>query len=240
VGSRAASPYALEVAGRLGRELAERGVVVSSGLARGVDSAAHRACLAAGGQTIAVQGCGLDRVYPAEHKKLADEIAKNGLLVSELCPGAAPLPVHFPLRNRIISGISLAIVIVEASEHSGSLITARCALEQGRDVMAVPGSVLTGRNRGSHALLKDGAKVVETADDILQEMGWDARPRSERSPNQPDPGDLLEMMDPGEPYELDRLQLVTGLDGSTLLATLTDLELRELVVGSHGKFVRRA
>src|SRR5687767_12177256 len=172
VGSRAATPYALQVGTRLASELALRSVVVVSGLARGVDSAAHRGCLEAGGATVAVQGCGLDRVYPPEHADLASRIAENGLLLSELAPGAPPLPEHFPLRNRIISGISLATVVVEASERSGSLITARCALEQGREVMAVPGSVLSGRNRGSHALLKDGAKVVETADDVLEGLGW--------------------------------------------------------------------
>jgi len=154
VGSRAATSYALDVAHRLGEELAERGIVVASGLARGVDSAAHRGCLGGGGWTAAILGSGLDRVYPSEHAPLADQISRQGVLISELGPGAAPLPEHFPLRNRIISGISLAVVVVEASEKSGSLITARCGLEQGRDVMAVPGSVLSGRNRGSHGLLK--------------------------------------------------------------------------------------
>ena len=119
---------------------------------------------------------------PPEHEALAAEISQKGLLVSELGPGAAPLPEHFPLRNRIISGISLAVVVVEASEKSGSLITARCALEQGRDVMAVPGSVLSGRNRGSHSLLKDGAKVVESAVDILEGLGWPSRRDAPASP----------------------------------------------------------
>jgi DNA processing protein len=167
VGSRAATPYALDVAYRLGQELSDRGIVVTSGLARGVDSAAHRGCLSGSEPTVAVLGSGVDRVYPSQHAELASEISKKGLVISELGPGAAPLPEHFPLRNRIISGISLAVVVVEASEKSGSLITARCALEQGRDVMAVPGNVLSGRNRGSHSLLKDGAKVVESAVDIL-------------------------------------------------------------------------
>ena len=172
VGSRAATPYALDVAYRLGQELSDRGMVVASGLARGVDSAAHRGCLGGAAPTVAVLGSGLDRIYPSEHHSLACEISDKGLLVSELGPGAPPLQEHFPLRNRIISGISLAVVVVEASEKSGSLITARCALEQGRDVLAVPGSVLSGRNRGSHSLLKDGAKVVESAVDILEGLGW--------------------------------------------------------------------
>ena len=155
-------------------------MVVVSGLARGADSAAHRGCLDGRRRTVAVLGSGPDRVYPPEHDGLAGEVAGTGLCVSELGPGAPPLPEHFPLRNRLISGISLAVVVVEASEKSGSLITARCALEQGRDVMAVPGSVLGGRNRGSHALLKDGAKVVETADDILEELGWPGAARARR------------------------------------------------------------
>jgi len=139
IGSRAATPYALEVARRLAGEVAERGLTIVSGLARGADAAAHRGCLDAGGRTIAVLGSGPDVIYPAEHRDLALTISKQGALVSELGPGAPPLPEHFPMRNRLISGISLAVVVVEASEKSGSLITARCALEQGRDVMAVPG-----------------------------------------------------------------------------------------------------
>ena len=239
VGSRAATPYAQQVGARLGGELAERGIVVASGLARGVDSAAHRGCLQASGATVAVQGCGLDRVYPQEHAELADEIARTGLLLAELAPGAPPLPEHFPLRNRIISGISLATVVVEASEQSGSLITARCALEQGRDVMAVPGSVLSGRNRGSHALLRDGAKIVETADDILEELGWSpasASPPVSKAPYAADP--LLAVMDPGEPYELDALARLTGTNGARLLAMLTELEMAGRVRAEGGRFVR--
>ena len=240
VGSRAATPYALQVAGRLGQELAERGIVVVSGLARGVDSAAHNGCLAAG-PTVAVFGSGLDRVYPAEHKPLALNICKNGLLVSELGPGAEPLPEHFPLRNRIISGISLAVVVVEASEKSGSLITAGFAAAQGRDVMAVPGSILSGRNRGSHALLKDGAKVVETADDILEELGWPCRsPQSRDVPaksliSEP----LLAQMDEGESYSVEELMVATGAGAPNLLRRLTELELNGLVrsVGG-GRFAR--
>ncbi len=239
VGSRAATPYALQVGTRLAAELAERGILVASGLARGVDSAAHRGCLRAGGQTVAVLGCGLDRVYPPEHDDLAAEIAVNGLLLAELAPGAAPLPEHFPLRNRIISGISLATVIVEASERSGSLITARCALEQGRDVMAVPGSVLSGRNRGSHGLLKDGAKVVEGADDILQELGWSAAARPGRPPHALASEPLLAQMAPGELYELDDLVAATGIAAARLLARLTELELAGAVSTAGGRFVRQ-
>lgn len=235
VGSRGATPYALAVAGRLGEELAGRGIVVVSGLARGVDSAAHRGCLAAGGATVAVLGSGLDRIYPAEHRDLSVSISKDGVLASELGPGAAPLPEHFPLRNRIISGISLAIVVVEASDKSGSLITARYGLEQGRDVMAVPGSILSGRNRGSHGLLKDGAKVVETADDILEGLGWPMAPRHRAAGEAPrTPDILLDRMAPGEIYGFEELMALSGLAGPRLLPKLTELELRGLVASMGG------
>ena len=239
IGSRAASPYALAVAERLSGELADKGVTVASGLARGVDSAAHRGCLAAGGFTVAVLGSGIDRIYPSEHEDLAATISRHGVLASELGPGAPPLAEHFPLRNRIISGISLAVVVVEASEKSGSLITARCALEQGREVMAVPGSVLTGRNRGSHALLKDGAKVVESADDILEELGWPESAATRLTPSKPlsqDP--LLAQMEPGEAYELEALAEMAGTTGARLLPRLMELELQGLVGASRGRFSR--
>jgi DNA processing protein len=244
VGSRAATPYALEVATRLGGELADRGLVVVSGLARGVDGAAHRGCLAAGHPTVAVLGCGPDIVYPAEHRSLAASVCKEGTLVSDLGPGAPPRPEHFPLRNRLISGISLALVVVEASERSGSLITARYALEQGRDVMAVPGSVLSGRNTGSHALLKDGAKVVETVDDILEGLGWPVPPATRAET----PGGqakslkadcLLARMAVGEPYDLDELASVTGLAGPKLLVRLTEWELKGWVARTAGGRFRR-
>jgi DNA processing protein len=201
-------------------------MVVVSGLARGVDSAAHRGCLDALGATVAVLGSGLDSVYPPEHGGLADEIAATGAVISELGPGAVPLPEHFPLRNRIISGISLAVVVVEASEKSGSLITARCALEQGRDVCAVPGSVLTGRNRGSHSLLKDGAKIVETADDILEELGWPGvRQQGDSARKLLNTDPLLSKFEDGEVYDLDTLVEASGLPASKLLTRLTELEL---------------
>jgi DNA processing protein len=239
VGSRAATPYAREIAGRLAEELVERGIAVASGLARGADSAAHRGCLQANGHTVAVLGSGLDRVYPAEHEPLADEIGRKGLLVSELGPGAPPLPEHFPLRNRIISGISLAVVVVEATEKSGSLITARSALEQGRDVMAVPGSVLSGRNRGSHGLLKDGAKVVESADDILDGLGWPAARAETSSPKSLYSDALLMQMAVGEAYRLDELMELTGQTGQKVLTRLMELELAGLVASAGGgRFTR--
>jgi DNA processing protein len=244
IGSRAATGYALDVGFRLGLELAGRGVLVVSGLARGVDSAAHRGCLDSRGATVAVLGSGLDRIYPAEHGALAARIEKTGALVSELGPGAAPRPEHFPLRNRIISGISLAVVVVEASENSGSLITARCAMEQGREVMAVPGSVLSGRNRGSHALLKDGAKVVETADDILEELGaWTTGLAAETPAKSLTEDPLLAHIEAGEPCQLDQLVKRTGMAPSRLLVRLTELELKGQVAraggGGYARVVRR-
>jgi DNA processing protein len=240
VGSRAATPYAMDVAYRLGEELAARGIVVASGMARGVDSAGHRGCLAGEGISIAVLGSGLDRVYPPEHEALGHQITCKGCIISELWPLAAPLSEHFPLRNRIISGISLAVVVVEASEKSGSLITARCALEQGREVMAVPGSVLSGRNRGSHSLLKDGAKVVESADDILDGLGWPTlRVPSASESKYLHSDSLLSKMEAGEAYRLDELMELTGVTGTKLLPRLMELELAGLVQNTGSGFSRR-
>jgi len=264
VGSRAGSPYALAVAERLAADLSARGIVVVSGLARGVDSAAHRGALSgaadaadSGGSTIAVLGSGVDVIYPAEHKPLAREIVGTGAIASELVPGTPPNPAFFPQRNRIISGLSRAVVVIEAGEKSGSLITARCALEQGRDVLAVPGNVLSGRNRGAHALLRDGAKIVETADDILEELGpWAAAGRGEghstgsgqppganpayglrASKGQADP--VLACLTPGEPCDLDAISERSGLAPARLLPRLFELELRGLVGrAGGGRFVR--
>ena len=171
VGARAATREGLEIAYQIAGDLTRAGVVVVSGLARGVDAAAHAGALDAGGKTIAVLGTGIDRVYPSEHKALHERIAESGLLVTEFPPGSPPDLFHFPQRNRIISGLSKAVVVVEAREKSGSLITARLAGDQGRDVMVVPGPTRSGQNRGGHALLRDGAKLVESAVDILQELG---------------------------------------------------------------------
>ena len=236
VGSRAGSEYSLSVAERLAGDLASRGIVIVSGLARGVDSAAHRGALAAGGVTVAVLGCGVDVTYPAEHRQLGRDIAETGALISELVPGTPPQQQFFPLRNRIISGLSRAVLIVEAGEKSGSLITARCALEQGREVLAVPGNVLSGRNRGGHALLKDGAKIVESADDILEELGVP----SVRTPGPNVPEDpVLAGLPAGETCDLDLLSERTGLQSSRLLPRLFELELAGLIrrVGG-GRFTR--
>jgi DNA processing protein len=240
VGSRAGSPYSLSVAETLAADLAARGVVVVSGLARGVDSAAHRGALSGLGATLAVLGSGADVIYPAEHRSLAQDIATaGGAVVSELAPGTPPQPQFFPLRNRIISGLSRAVLIVEAGEKSGSLITARCALDQGRDVLAVPGNVLTGRNRGGHALLRDGAKIVESADDILEELGMPAPARPGGRVSH-DPSDaVLKGLPAGEASDLGAISERTGLTPARLLPKLFDLEMRGLVkrVGG-GRFTR--
>jgi DNA processing protein len=193
-----------------------------------------------------VLGSGVDRVYPAEHAALASEIAREGLVLSEYPPGTPPLPFRFPMRNRLISGLSRAVVVIEAHEKSGSLITAACALEQGREVMAVPGNVLSGRNRGGHALIRDGAKIVECADDILTELGVGAEPTGVGPDDatadvravSTDP--VLRRMDPGQPYDLDSLALASGLDAGRLLPRLIDLELRGLIRRVGGARFMRA
>jgi DNA processing protein len=244
VGSRSGSRVALETAGQLAHDLAARGIVVVSGLARGVDSAAHRGALAADGSTVAVLGSGLDRLYPAEHTSLAAAIEPRGAVLSEFPPEAPPLPFHFPLRNRIISGLSRAVIVIEASERSGSLITVSCALEQGREVMAVPGSILGGRNRGAHALIRDGAKIVESADDIVEELGW-AEPSGHAASSvsgiqSVTSGDRLgEIMRPGIVYEFDELASGSGMPAADLLTLLTRLELGGVVRRvAGGRFVR--
>jgi DNA processing protein len=171
VGARAASRAGTAAAGAVAGDLARAGVAVASGLARGIDAAAHTGALEAGGATIAVLGTGIDYAYPPENEGLFHRIARDGLLITEFEPGVLPYPGNFPRRNRIISGLSRAVLVVEAAEKSGSLITARMAADQGRDVMAMPGLTAGGRNRGAHALLRDGAKLVESAVDILQELG---------------------------------------------------------------------
>jgi DNA processing protein len=242
VGSRKASSYALEVARRLGADLARRGVTVVSGMARGVDSAAHRGALEGGGVTIAVFGCGVDVIYPPEHRELAQRICERGALVSEFPPGTPPLKGHFPQRNRIISGLSLAVVVVEAAEGSGSLITSEFALEQGRAVLAVPGNVLGGRNVGAHALLRDGAKLVECADDILEELPLgigNRAPEESKRMNSASQDPVLRSMDEGDAYDLDEIAERCGVDRVRLLPRLLELELAGALRRIEGgRFVR--
>jgi DNA processing protein len=170
VGSRRASVYGMSMAEKFARELAELGVTIVSGLARGIDTASHKGALKAGGQTLAVLGCGLARVYPDENKALAEKVAQNGAVISEFPMEAGPLAYHFPQRNRIISGLSLGVVVVEASLRSGALITSRFALEQGREVFAVPGNVNHPNALGVNRMIKEGAKLITCVDDILEEL----------------------------------------------------------------------
>ena len=170
VGSRRASRYGIEMGERLGYDLALRGVTVVSGMARGIDSAAHRGALKANGRTIAVMGSGHGHIYPPENKDLYRKIAESGAVISEFENDVSPLPQNFPIRNRIISGLSLGIVVVEAAKNSGALITVDFALEQGREVFAVPGKISSVTSEGAHELIKDGAKLVQSAEDIMEEL----------------------------------------------------------------------
>ena len=170
VGSRHASTYGKYTTDRISRELTLRGVTIVSGMARGIDSSAHRGALAAKGRTVAVLGSGLDVIYPPENKKLFDAIVQSGAVISEYPPGTQPLPFHFPARNRIISGMSYGVLVVEAGEKSGSLITAKLAMEQGREVFAIPGPIDSSSSRGTNSLIKQGAKLIDNVDDILEEI----------------------------------------------------------------------
>ncbi|HOD63465.1 MAG TPA: DNA-processing protein DprA [Smithellaceae bacterium] len=181
VGSRHASTYGKYTTDRISRELALRGATIVSGMARGIDSCAHRGALAANGRTIAVLGSGLDVIYPPENKKLFEAIVEQGAVISEYPPGTQPLPFHFPARNRIISGISYGVLVVEAGEKSGSLITAKLAMEQGREVFAIPGPIDSASSRGANHLIKQGAKLIDSVDDILEEI----LPQLERTAREP-------------------------------------------------------
>ena len=170
VGSRHATLYGIRIARTLAEELSRLGFTIVSGMARGIDRVAHEGALAAGGRTLAVLGCGLDVAYPPDHTQLRAQVAEAGALLTEFPLGSPPLAAHFPRRNRILSGLSLGVVVVEAAEGSGSLITAKLAAEQGREVFAVPGPIDAPTSRGTHGLLKQGAKLTETVDDILEEL----------------------------------------------------------------------
>jgi DNA processing protein len=238
VGARAATPAGIAIASGLARDLAGAGVTVVSGLARGVDGAAHHGALLGGGETVAVLGCGVDVVYPKEHRGLTRRIIESGVVVSAFPPGTPPRAHHFPLRNRIISGLSKAVVVIEASDRSGSLITARMAMDQNRDVLAVPGGVLSGQSRGCHGLIRDGARLVESVNDILEEIGWATVPLAPANKSL-QLSQLEETMAAGEPYTLDELSVRTGRPAADLLAELGELEVRGRVFrATGGGFVR--
>lgn len=232
VGARACSPYGRQVARLLGRELAAAGLVVVSGLARGVDGEAHRGALDGGGATVAVLGCGIDRDYPAAHRALAAEIAERSLVVSEYAPGVAPAPWRFPARNRIIAGLCSATVVVEARERSGALITADLALEEGREVFAVPGEITSALSAGSNALLRLGATPLTAAADVLESFGL--APADVTPPDlSPAAAALLERIRDAAAAP-DELVRSLRLGAGEVAVALTELELAGLVTLEEG------
>ncbi len=242
VGSRNPTPQGEQNARQFAQALGEAGVCVVSGLALGVDGAAHEGALAGGAPTLAVVGTGLDRVYPKRHLALAHQIAEQGALISEYALGTPPLPANFPRRNRLIAGLSQGTLVVEAALHSGSLITARLAAEQGREVFAIPGSIHAPQSRGCHALIRQGAKLVESAQDILEDLrlntpGTRTKPEPIEDPLA-DPDGLLKAMG-FDPVSLDALQARTGLDTATLQARLLELELQGDVGRLPGGLLQR-
>ncbi len=252
VGSRNPTPAGLDHAQAFAASLAQAGLVITSGLALGIDGAAHRGALGAGGLTLAVCGTGLDRVYPARHRELAHAIARQGALVSEFPPGVPPLAGNFPRRNRLISGLSLGVLVVEAALQSGSLITARLAGAQGREVFAIPGSIHSPLARGCHRLLREGAKLVESAQDVLEEIaplldrvplpaataGSDGVARDD-SPPDAEYRKLLAALG-HEPARVDSLAERTGLAAEAVASMLLILELRgEVVLLPGGAYQRR-
>lgn len=226
VGSRRATAYGLQVAGMLGEELARAGVVVASGMARGVDAAAHQGALAAGGPTWAVLGTGPDHVYPPEHGELARSISTAGALVTEYLPGTGPRKHHFPERNRVLAGLASAVIVVEAAARSGALITARLAVDEGREVLAVPGSILSDLSVGPNTLLRLGARPLLTPRDVFSAIGIEP-------PSKEDPGEtahpLLDHLPPGTRAAVDELVSRSGLSVAEVHAALLELELNRAV-----------
>lgn len=259
VGSRNPSHAGMDTAHDFAAYLAKMGLTVTSGLALGIDAASHQGALSvtgeSGGYTVAVAGTGLDRVYPARHRELAHHIAENGVLISEYAPGTPPLPANFPRRNRIISGLSMGVLVIEAALHSGSLITARCAVEQGREVFAVPGSINNPLAKGCHALIRQGAKLVETAEHILEELGGfisllaENNQLGQRSPGQNDLNnelkpvinvdaeyqEILKCVD-FEPTSVDKVVERSGLTADAVCSMLLVLELQGYVTALSGGY----
>jgi DNA processing protein len=254
VGTRRPTPYGNQITERLARELAERGLVIVSGLARGIDSSAHTgACKAAGGVTVGVLGCGIDVVYPKENKKLFAEVEKHGALVSEFPIGTHPAPENFPVRNRIVAGMALGVVVTQGAEHSGSLITSRLAMEFGREVFGVPGIVTEAVSFAPHQLIKQGAKLVTGWEDVVEELPTEVRAElfpveatsaAERASLfeqalSPTEKKLYELIRVEEAIHVDALVEATGLSSSETLASLCEMEMRGIIRQMPGKqFVR--
>ena len=239
VGSRNATPQGLQTAENFARTLAGHGLTIISGLALGIDAAAHRGALAAGGKTIAIIGTGADRLYPARNIELAQAIAAHGAIVSEFPLGTPALAANFPRRNRIISGLARGVLVVEAAPESGSLITARLAAEQGREVFAIPGSIHSPVARGCHQLIKQGAKLIETAQDVLEELGDFANPKSPSPTVIDDDDDPLLAALGHDPCHLDDLVERSGLRTEDLLGQLLALELAGRIAPLPGNRYQR-
>jgi DNA processing protein len=235
VGARACSPYGAQVARLLGRELASAGVVVVSGLARGVDGEAHKGALETDGHTVAVLGCGIDRDYPAVHAGLALRIAERSLVVSEYEAGIEPAPWRFPARNRIIAGLCAATIVVEARERSGALITADFALEEGREVFAVPGEITSALSAGTNALLKLGAAPLTSADDVLDVLGIE-RAAAAADPDVSETAERLLSLVRDGPVGPDELSVRASLEAGAVSVALTELELAGLVTAGDGVY----
>jgi DNA processing protein len=246
VGSRGPTPYGLKAAENLAQGLARRGIGVVSGLARGIDAAAHWGCLEGHGFTVAVLGTGIDTIYPASNRKLFEEITRKGSVLTEFPPGTPPEPRNFPIRNRLISGLSRGVLVVEATMNSGSLITASAALEQGREVYAVPGSIQSFKSRGCHFLIKQGAKLVENADDVLDELGlnYPHAPKTDTFKTPPSPPiddseqkvyDLV-----GDyPTHIDEIAREGNIEPSAVSAALMRMELKGIIRQLPGKYFVR-
>ncbi len=250
VGSRRATPYGVNTAERISRDLASRGVLICSGLARGIDTAAHRGALEARGLTIAVLGSGLNVIYPKENKRLVQQIEQQGCVISEFPLNAGPVPQNFPIRNRIISGLSLGVCLVEAAEYSGSLITARMALEQGREVFAVPGNITSRNSFGPNLWIKQGAKLVQDWQDIVEEFPRSLKEFFLFNPQEHQPAGqegstfgllteaekaVLKWVPDDEAIHIDRLLDLTHLSSAELLSALLELEMKDKIKQLPGK-----